>query len=575
MKELIVVLVVVGASCISCESSTSEEVAGGEQIQVVDMAGSSSVPDLRFRSVDGESIDTSMNVLTASVGDVNGDGSPDLLVPAVPPKVMINLGGTGFSELQLLDEDESLDFYTSSGIHDVNGDGRPDVLIAGIGKLQVLLQVDSGWQLSQQIDLPGNSLPAAFVIAPDYNDDGYPDHIFVVGNEWPQVGTSLFSLGALSDAKGPATLLKAGAEGLAVIALEEVMTEAMTDCINGPSWTGVHIPRRALGLHDLLYIGNVKTYDCLLAYDPVSERYTGALGGSHSDDEQGMLYATMGADFWYDATTVNLASSDFYESAIHLTEIPENGSACTQFEGTYQIPDGSAMEVGWGVIADRDLVMVARGDLEFEEEMQTAYMTSMGSYTSPGGLNLYEPDDDGRHVLRFEHLEDELEGLPFFHLAAGDFYGADGGDGCLDILATSTFPFLDEENVAGAIQDARLLVGQCDREFLGVEFKAIPGHVGSIVKVEFNTGVSYFAAAKGNAGVGGTRDPRVRVPLMGAETSVTRIEVTFPNGDVWSRNTPPLNEYLNLDGPEWSVESSLSPLSDFESPDTTECPPPY
>ena len=301
-----------------------------------------------------------------------------------------------------------------------------------------------------------------------------------------------------------------------------------------------------------------------------------ALDGSLSDTAQGQLYATMGADYWYEDDMIHLATSDFYESAIHVTDIPVEGSACSVFDDTYIIPDGPQIEIGWGVVAERDMLLVARGSLQFEPDVQAQYEASIGSFAGPGGLSLYLPDADKGHVIANDQLPSEMAGQDYFHLAPGDFYGNDGqGDGCLDVVASSMFRFLNKENVPGALENSSILLGQCDPSFVGVAFEAIPGHVGSLVEATFDSGKTVMVASRSNAGVGGTRDPRVRIPFTDADGTVTQVRVVFPTGAVWSMSNPEKNTYLAMDSEVWTEEASLPDLAPHAAPVSTECPKPF
>jgi len=487
--------------------------------------------------------------------------------------MLINQGSQGFGVQEITGNNESLPFYSTSALHDISGDGVPDALMAGIGELQWFEYDGIKWSLRESFVLPGDALPASITVFPDYDGDLYPDLIVMASNEWPQEGNAALNLGLPEEPTGSSTLFKADDSGLRIIDHEEVMTPAMRECLDGPSWTSTLIPRRDTGKRDLFFVGNVKWQDCLLLFDGESGTFAEALDGSLSGTEQGQLYATMGADFWYEGDTIHLATSDSYSSAIHVTDIPLDGSACSAFDDTYAIPDGPQIEIGWGVVAERDMLLVARGSLEFEPEIQVQYDASIGAFAGEGGLSLYLPDPDKGHVFANDQLPSQMAGNDYFHLAPGDFYGNDGqGDGCLDVVASSMFRFLSAENVPGALGQSSILLGQCSTDFVGVALEAIPGHVGSIVEATLGSGEKVKVASRSNAGVGGTRDPRVRIPLNEEDQGVTSLRLVFPNGQVWSLDAPPLNKYLPMEG--WTQEEVLPALNPT-SPTSTECPKPY
>ena len=217
----------------------------------------------------------------------------------------------------------------------IRDSGVPDAILAGIGSLEWYQYEGEGWTLRQTMDLPADKLPASITLLPDYDGDSFPDLMILVANEWPQQGNAALTVGLPQEPTGSSTLLKMDASGLSIIPHEDVVTPGMRACLDGPSWTSTLISRRAQGQRDLLYVGNVKWQDCLLIYDPDTGTFVDALDGSLSDTVQGQLYATMGADYWYEDDMIHLATSDFYESAIHVTDIPVEGSACSVFDDTY------------------------------------------------------------------------------------------------------------------------------------------------------------------------------------------------------------------------------------------------
>lgn len=129
-----------------------------------------------------------------AVGDLNGDGQPDVaLTDAVGVKVLYHTGPAGSTTYAA-----PVSVFTQSvnpgitganliAIADVNGDGLADLVITDPGPLgspptvNVLLQVAAHpgtFENPVVYQLPGNSTPESVVVA-DVNGDGHPD--IVVG----------------------------------------------------------------------------------------------------------------------------------------------------------------------------------------------------------------------------------------------------------------------------------------------------------------------------------------------------------------------------------------------------------
>ena len=134
----------------------------------------------------------------SSAGDVNGDGTPDLIVGV--PDDDINgsssgsarvLSGSDGSILYTFSGDSSRDFFGSSvsGAGDVNGDGRADLIVGAAsddnngsnsGHARVLSGIDGSILYGFNGDNAGDSFGFSVSDAGDINGDGIGD--FIVGS---------------------------------------------------------------------------------------------------------------------------------------------------------------------------------------------------------------------------------------------------------------------------------------------------------------------------------------------------------------------------------------------------------
>jgi hypothetical protein len=111
-----------------------------------------------------------------AVADVNGDGKPDLLVNnSNHISVLLGNGDGTFQKPRTAPPG-----YGSMVVADVNGDGKPDVVTCGIGGISVLLgNGDGTFQKPQTLTL-GESTLSQLTVA-DVNGDGKPDLVVTDG----------------------------------------------------------------------------------------------------------------------------------------------------------------------------------------------------------------------------------------------------------------------------------------------------------------------------------------------------------------------------------------------------------
>jgi hypothetical protein len=104
-----------------------------------------------------------------AVGDVNGDGRPDIVTANTNGTVSV-LAGLGNGTFAAAQNYAVGGPANSLALADVNHDGRLDIVTTGATETDVLLNNGGGFAAYQKVGPAGSN-----VVAADFNGDGYPD----------------------------------------------------------------------------------------------------------------------------------------------------------------------------------------------------------------------------------------------------------------------------------------------------------------------------------------------------------------------------------------------------------------
>jgi hypothetical protein len=160
-------------------------------------------PDARFRV---DSVPTDERIAGLAVADLNGDGRPDLVFygDTKDLEIIYNQGTNGWSDPKRWHIDDGRMDGNSLVIGDLNGDGRPDIVLLGDNGSLYFLPQQAGHAFGEPQKIAYSGTPKAVQIA-DVDGDGRNDLLLV---DWDSVTPFRFRLQNAAGQLGPEIYFK-------------------------------------------------------------------------------------------------------------------------------------------------------------------------------------------------------------------------------------------------------------------------------------------------------------------------------------------------------------------------------
>lgn len=506
--------------------------------------------DLLFDAWDTVGATPDLTALAVSVGDVTGDGRPDIVVGALEPQLLVNCGDAGLVSLPLPPMFQAAPVSTL--LLDLDDDGDVDVLYGGgFGSVQVIRQTAP---LVFEAEPPLLTSPDE--VRPTVNSMAVVGDLIHLGQiEFPPL--PVLDPGSDADAanfeihKEPNRTLRI-VDGQLELLPREAHDDAADTCWDAPTFASLVIARHQMDKPDLLFEGNDFGPDCLSEIGEPDQPLFPLLpvGGAFGD-----VNATMGADYYYEGDRVMLVSTDFVDRP-HLWSIGD-GVDVVGADDRFVWVDHFGYRITWGAAfedfdgdGDRDL-LIAHAAFVFEDPDLPEDVQLFLESVAHGGAMLLLGDGLGSFIETPEKLP-ALDGA-FYGAVVGDFHGADGhGDGCPDVVLTTMVavpaPDAEEGALPTALTTTRLLVCRPTHSFAGVRLPHARWASRAVVAMETTSGDMLWEPIRSSAGVAGSRDAVARFTVHAAAVPA-RFHVHLGDGSPQVIEAPKLGTYATLPHP--------------------------